>query len=304
MAEKHLKHKVCSNCGYEFKDADNYCPNCGQKNHELKIPLKHLLEEVAENTLHLDSKTLRTLKMLVLKPGFLSREFNAGKRADYVMPVRVYVMISFIFFFLLNILSSNHQGETGQKQNINHGRNKSNLSMNYRGIYSSELIGLNKQQADSLIKAKGIENTGANRYVIYQMHKIVNSSQSEFWHLFMKNTSYMMFVLMPVFGLFILFFNRKFVTYYIEGLIISIHFHSFVFILFSVLLLFSYFLSMEIFFLLGTIIAPFYMFFMFKNIFGQSNGKTLLKTFFIGLLYLCALFVLMFATIVVSILII
>ena len=83
-----LKTPVCKNCAYKFKGANNYCPVCGQKNHELRIPLKHLLAEVLESTLHFDSKTLTTVKFLLLKPGYLSGEFNAGRRVAYVPPVR------------------------------------------------------------------------------------------------------------------------------------------------------------------------------------------------------------------------
>ncbi len=86
------KTPACTNCSYKFIHADNYCPVCGQKNHELRIPLRHLLGEVLDTTLHIDSKTFRTIRLLLQKPGFLSREFNSGKRADYVPPIRLYVL--------------------------------------------------------------------------------------------------------------------------------------------------------------------------------------------------------------------
>ncbi len=304
MTEKQAKLKICSNCEYEFKDVNNYCPNCGQKNHDLNIPLKHLLEEVIESTFHLDSKTLRTLKVLIFKPGYLSKEFNAGRRANYVMPVRLYVMVSFIFFFLLSTFSSTHKNETDLKNDLNPNKNKVNFSINYGGISSNELAGFSLAQVDSLMNARGIANTNSNKYIYHQFYKIANSSSAEFMHLLMKNISYMMFILMPLFGLLIFIFNRKFLTYYIEGVIISVHFHSFTFLLSTIFLLFSYALSRELFFFMGILIIPLYMYFMFKNIFEQRTGLTAFKTLIIGILYLSSLCFLMFLTVVISMLII
>jgi hypothetical protein len=304
MTENHVKLKICSNCGYEFKDANNYCPDCGQKNHDLKVPLKHLFGEVVESTFHLDSKTLRTIKMLIFKPGYLSTEFNAGRRANYVMPVRLYVMVSFIFFFLLGTFSSTHKNEADLKHDVNQNKNKVNLSINYGGISSNELAGFNLAQVDSLMKARGIANTNSNKYIYHQFYKIANSSSAEFLHLLMKNISYMMFILMPVFGLLIFIFNRKSLTYYIEGVIISVHFHSFTFLLSTMFLVFSYALSRELFFFIGILIIPVYMYLMFKNIFEQKIGLTIFKTLIISLLYVSSLCFLMFLTVVISMLLI
>jgi uncharacterized membrane protein len=49
---------------------------------------------------------LRTLKPLLVRPGYLTNEFSAGRRANYVSPVRLYLVVSLVFFFLLSILGS------------------------------------------------------------------------------------------------------------------------------------------------------------------------------------------------------
>jgi hypothetical protein len=103
MTRKQKKESTCSNCGYKFKDADNYCPKCGQKNHEIKIPLKHLIEEFLESSLHLDTKIFNTIKLLLFSPGQLSKDYNDGKRVKYISPVRLYVIISFLFFLIINL---------------------------------------------------------------------------------------------------------------------------------------------------------------------------------------------------------
>lgn len=42
-----------------------------------------------------------TLKDLILRPGFLTREYTAGRRVRYLNPIRMYVFISALFFLAL-----------------------------------------------------------------------------------------------------------------------------------------------------------------------------------------------------------
>lgn len=93
------KFNICPNCAYEFHGIDNYCPNCGQENHNIDVPFKHLFLELLEGTLHFDTKIIHTLKLLLFKPGQLTEQFVQNKRAAYVPPIRLYVFISFIFFW-------------------------------------------------------------------------------------------------------------------------------------------------------------------------------------------------------------
>lgn len=95
------KLTVCPNCDTPLPHQENYCPNCGQQNHELKLPLGHLIYEVVENITHFDDKLWRTLKAIFTRPGQITADFLAGKRVRYVPPVRLYVFVSVIFFFLV-----------------------------------------------------------------------------------------------------------------------------------------------------------------------------------------------------------
>ena len=49
---------------------------------------------------HFDGKFFTSMKDLVLKPGFLSKEYMRGKRASYLNPIRMYLFTSFIFFLV------------------------------------------------------------------------------------------------------------------------------------------------------------------------------------------------------------
>jgi hypothetical protein len=93
------KEKNCLNCGAEV--SEKYCPHCGQANKEPTETFFQLTSEFFSDITHFDSKVFTTLKDLIVRPGFLTKEYNAGRRVRYLNPIRLYVFISAIFFLLL-----------------------------------------------------------------------------------------------------------------------------------------------------------------------------------------------------------
>lgn len=92
--------KRCKNCNLPLRGP--YCYGCGQKDAE---PLKSIwtfLKDVVSDVFNFDSKFFRTLWPLFVKPGFLTTQHFAGKRADYVPPLRLYLISSIIFFFTIS----------------------------------------------------------------------------------------------------------------------------------------------------------------------------------------------------------
>src|SRR5580765_5473780 len=77
-----------------------YCHVCGQENVEPKESFWHLLTHFFNDITHFDGKFFTTLKDLLFRPGFLSKEYVIGRRASYLNPVRMYVFTSAIFFLL------------------------------------------------------------------------------------------------------------------------------------------------------------------------------------------------------------
>jgi hypothetical protein len=90
--------KSCLNCGATVMG--RYCHVCGQENVEPKESFWHLVTHFFNDITHFDGKFFTTLKDLLFKPGFLSKEYIIGRRASYLNPVRMYVFTSAIFFLL------------------------------------------------------------------------------------------------------------------------------------------------------------------------------------------------------------
>lgn len=86
---------ACLNCGAALQGP--YCHRCGQKGRDPDPTLRELLSDLLEMALNWDSRLLVTLRHLVLRPGLATAEYNAGRRARYVSPIRLYLVVSVLF---------------------------------------------------------------------------------------------------------------------------------------------------------------------------------------------------------------
>jgi hypothetical protein len=60
--------------------------------------MRELVGEVWQELVNLDGKVARTLRLLVTRPGFLTSDSLAGRRARYIGPFRLYLLCSVVYF--------------------------------------------------------------------------------------------------------------------------------------------------------------------------------------------------------------
>jgi Protein of unknown function (DUF3667) len=88
--------RTCDNCGNPV--TQRYCGACGQRVEPPVHSLVHFSRVATEDLTHADSRLWRTLAALLFRPGFLTAEFLSGRRARYLPPVRLYLVLSIAFF--------------------------------------------------------------------------------------------------------------------------------------------------------------------------------------------------------------
>jgi len=88
----------CANCGAPLNGP--YCQACGQKAASPNVSLHEFFDEAFHEFAHVDGKIVQTLRLLLTRPGRLTREFLDGRRQRYVSPLRLYLTCSLIFFAL------------------------------------------------------------------------------------------------------------------------------------------------------------------------------------------------------------
>ncbi|RNI23617.1 DUF3667 domain-containing protein [Rufibacter latericius] len=316
---KHLrKYPVCTNCEYAFtkEQPDNFCPKCGQENHDLNVPFQHVALELLEGTIHYDSKFWVTLKYLLFAPGKLTNEFHRGRRMGYVPPIRLYVFISFVFFFLLSLRVGHVEGG---ERSLGSQLRKAPLQVNslitkaapqapdsIRNIIRERLEEKNLNmdsllvadtpaeqynfstldsipahastaQLDSALNTFNVKSHNwFTRGLLQKTAEFQRLSKNELIAKGLKYISLMMFVLMPVFALLLKLVFFRARRFYMEHLIFSIHLHCFYFVLYILYMLSLYLFTSIDLFGWANLLGFLYLFFGLRRVFKRGY----LRTFF------------------------
>jgi hypothetical protein len=88
----------CLNCGTRLKG--QYCGNCGQRSRSRLISLWELISDAFGDLLEIDSRIWQTLIPLMIRPGRLTHDYLQGRRARYMPPFRMYLVLSLLFFVI------------------------------------------------------------------------------------------------------------------------------------------------------------------------------------------------------------
>ena len=103
-----MLQSTCANCDAPLSGP--YCSQCGQHVHDSARTLGALLHDGWHVLTHLDGRFWGTMGLLLARPGRLTVEYFAARRARYVPPVRLYLVLSIVVFALASATS--HDGVT------------------------------------------------------------------------------------------------------------------------------------------------------------------------------------------------
>jgi hypothetical protein len=217
---------------------------------------------------------------LLFQPGKLTVDFLAGRRASFVPPIRLYIFLSVIFFFLLSkqggaIENNAHDAQkarakTGQKtllrqqvmgQNFDvslkepenvapdaeltfDGGDSASFTFSTVDVKNRLLMARlgsgNTKAIDSFLVARQAQPTWWLRLAVKRFARLQTVDEGEKEHTTLRNLSAGMFILMPLFGLLLKLFYRRQRPLYVQHLIFSVHLHCFFFILASISILLNW----------------------------------------------------------------
>lgn len=90
---------VCRSCGSTHQN--RFCPDCGEKRFDPdSLRIVHFLEEALEGFFHFDTKFLRTVRLLVARPGQLSLDRVEGRTVRTVRSFQLFLIVNLIVFVL------------------------------------------------------------------------------------------------------------------------------------------------------------------------------------------------------------
>lgn len=93
----------CLNCGAQL--AGPFCAQCGQQAHVHRT-LAAIWHDILHSVLHFDGKFWRTLPLLTLRPGELTRRYIHGERAKFVSPMALFLFSIFLMFAVFSYIGS------------------------------------------------------------------------------------------------------------------------------------------------------------------------------------------------------
>ncbi|MNK15886.1 hypothetical protein D3C87_340400 [compost metagenome] len=246
MGHNDLRHdKECQNCGHTVEEI--YCPHCGQKNTETRQSFGHLIGHFAEDFTHYDGAFWKTIKYLLFRPAFLTKEYLMGKRQMYVPPVKLYIFISFITFFLPSLIpsseSENEYIETEYIPSNNRLKIKENTSMAGFGwredgfVVDNPLTYRTVKEMDSIealkpesLRLSGFDYKMAKKIIhIYSKNTPLEVGE-KFTNAFPKNVTKAIFIYMPIFAFWLWLFHGKKRWVFFDHGIFTLHYFSFIMI--------------------------------------------------------------------------
>lgn len=266
-------NESCKNCGTVF--SGHYCPECGQSVKGVNRPFSIVFYDFLGNVFAFDTRFWKTLVNLLFRPGFLTKEFFAGRRVRYATPMRFFIFASFVLFLLLQIYTNKGLNAVmyGSFSDSNNPIQLDSASLHLAdSIITSTQAEINEKRKSNALNLDSVQtdsidlkidlgtfrnaknlNDGLNKLALGLEKKLENETDPEKRNNLLrqisllrspqqaitkvlKYMSWAFFLLLPVFALILKLFYIRRKHYYIHHLIFSIHLHAFIFIVFIFLI--------------------------------------------------------------------
>lgn len=260
--------RSCLNCGEPL--AGRFCSQCGQEDGELHPTVRGLALDLLGEIFSFDTRLLRTLRPLLIRPGELTRDFLAGRRIRFIAPLKTYLLASLLFFGLLALLpQANVSVVTGKPLTApaapaKHGSQVSFSLPEHYPVFDRQF-----QAASARAKA----NPRAFADAVF------------------ASLPRVFFLLLPAFAFFLHLFYRQ-GWHYLDHLVFALHYHAFVFLdLTALVVLGRSWVPSAVAWVLGPLCVLgllAYLPIALRRVYGGSRGKTFLKLLGLGALYFVA----------------
>ena len=294
-------HSHCENCGTKLEGP--FCHRCGQHDFDFSRSFGHVFHEALENFFHFEGKFFRNIVTLLFHPGRLTAEFHAGKRAAQMPPLRLYIFVSILFFFV---------SFAGSKRSD--GLLIPDMDAGARAEFAQELQKVAKENPDQAARIQKFQellptagapaarpadaspapppaaaaDESALERSLREKSAYALTHQNEIAEAFLHAIPKMLLFCLPIFALYLRLLFRKAGLAYLHHLVIALHFHTFIFLWMlcrdgwaGAAGLVSHGLRGWIVFA-GNLWLMLYPLLMLRRLFGNSWRKTLVKTFLLA----------------------
>lgn len=264
----------CLNCGTPLTGP--FCSQCGQTARDINVPLRKFGSEFLSEALALDSRLWHTLKPLFLKPGLVAKEYNEGKRARFVPPIRLYLFTSFVLFLAMVLAPG-----TASVSGFDDGHPADSAGVVATGEDSAAV-------ANDPPQAETTTNDGSGSRFSNRLEDAL-SDPDQFADDVLRRLSQVMFFLVPLFALLLKMVYRK--RLFVQDMVYALYLHVFAFSITIVITVPAAVGLERVSNVLGLLVIwiPVYLFLGLRRVYGESRLKTTAKWGFVSLSYLLLL---------------
>jgi Protein of unknown function (DUF3667)/Domain of unknown function (DUF4286) len=289
----------CLNCGTVVEG--RHCAQCGQSADAHVLSMKEVMGDVTHSLLHLDSRVWSTLRLLVRRPGELTREFIAGRHQLYIPPFRLYLAISIIYFALSALLPESGLLDVDAPVIMD----DESETVAAEGVPQDDID--KALEADSSCKVSIFgdtpNSTDFERTLSRACEQVKRDGGKLLAERFATTAPKLMFLFLPLMaGVALLFYWRP-RRLYAEHLVVFLHNHAFTFLVLAVTAVlneiaeFEFPLSGVLYFVMFLLWCwlPYYVYRSMRVVYGNGRALTLLKFFTISTIYFVLLGITMLA---------
>lgn len=265
---------ACPNCGRPYAGPrPKFCPDCGQETHIRPPRLIEFLQQFGGAYLSTEGALWRTLKLLLIKPGELTRQYLAGRRKHYVLPLRLYLTISLLVLFAMRLVATaelNMQPEAASALELESSSFTLQIGQGRAGLREGKFF------CESL---PGWVCRRLQRRLDVDP-KAMAAEAVALKDRFLGNLGGALFVLLPSFALWLklAYLNRR--MRYTEHLVFALHLHALWFLALALLLT-----KLGPLPGIGVFAVPVYTLLALRRVYGGRWWPLLLRAGLVGLLY-------------------
>lgn len=210
--------KNCNNCGAELNEDMKFCPSCGISISEVS-ELPHA-KDFFKEFINYDKYIWRTIKLLLLKPGSLTKEFIAGNRQKITSPAKIFIILSALTFIFgsTSVTNSNFENSNqDQEKEIKTFQEKPPLALEFQTSSGVRITNIEyyKKEIDSLgaeqfLIQRGLKEGNLRFWVVKQtIKKYQDNDYKEISANHERNASFLLYLLIPIFAFTMKLFRWK-----------------------------------------------------------------------------------------------
>lgn len=264
-----------------------FCPACGQETALHAPTFGEFVHEFIGHYVALEGSLWRTLVTLLLRPGRLTREYLAGRRRRYLLPLRLYLTASFLFFVLVKVIGLG----TGLQVQVAFGVDEQGRPLDAPPAAVVERVSRALAECRAPAACSWLE-----RRSWHAADTAIQRGALETQRRLTAMMPYAVFVLLPYFAaLLALAYRHRGMTYG-EHFVFGLHMHSFWFIALLIGALASGALAQ----LAVAVLSGFYGLWALRHVYGGRWWPTALRALFMGTFYLVGMLLVLIAAAVLA----